>query len=480
MGGGLSILGAFVSSISLIALPGKAFGGNWNAYAFTLSLPVALVIAVYYFAPFYRRNGEVSAYQHLERRFGPWARTYAVVCYLLTMIARMGATLYLLAVALAPMLGWPLWLIIVLAGGLVTIYTVVGGTEAVIWTDAVHNVVLIIGVVVCVIIQLFGMPEGPGQVFRIAAENHKFSLGDAGPSVSTPTVWVVLIYGLFVNLQNFGVDQNYVQRYITARDDKAASRSLWLGGLSYVPLSALLLFIGTALFAFYTVRPHLLPDATRARPDDVFPWFITHQLPPGMTGLVIAAIFAAAMNGFGLNIVSTITLCDLYQRYFRPRATERESMTFLYVSTVAWGAAATGVALSLWRINSKNLLDVWWELAGILSGGMLGLFLHGVLSKRASSRAAAAGVIAGVAVITWMTASRWGWIPQALRSPFHPNLIIVFGTLTILGVGFLASLIFPAPAVSPALPSAPAPEGRNNVAPGASRGDATIAQEVAP
>jgi SSS family solute:Na+ symporter len=371
----------------------------------------------------------------------------------------MGATLYLLAVALAPMLGWPLWVIIVLAGGLVTLYTVVGGTEAVIWTDAVHNVVLIVGVVVCVVIQLFGMPEGPGQVFRIAAENHKFSLGDTGPGVAAPTVWVVLVYGLFVNLQNFGIDQNYVQRYIAARNDKAASVSLWLGGMSYLPLSALLLFIGTALFAFYAAKPHLLPDATRARPDDVFPWFITHQLPPGMTGLVIAAIFAAAMNGFGLNIVATITLCDLYQRYVRPRATERESMAFLYGSTFVWGALATGVALWLWRINSKNLLDVWWELAGILSGGMLGLFLLGVLSKRATSGAAAAGVVAGVAVILWMTASRWGWIPQPLRSPFHPNLIIVFGTLTILGVGLaVAALSKPAPGAGsvPVLPEKPA------------------------
>ena len=463
---GLSILGAFVSSISLIALPGKAFGGNWNAYCFTLSLPIALVIAVRYFAPFYRNSGEVSAYHHLERRFGPWARTYAVVCYLLTMMARMGATLYLLAVALAPMLGWPLWVIIVLAGGLVTIYTVVGGTEAVIWTDAVHNVVLIVGVLACVIIQLAGMPEGPGQVFRIAAEHHKFSLGDAGPGIRAPTVWVVLLYGLFANLQNFGVDQNYVQRYITARDDKAASRSLWLGGLSYIPLSALLLFIGTALFAFYSVRPGLLPDATRNRPDDVFPWFITHQLPPGMTGLVIAAIFAAAMNGFGLNIVSTITLCDLYQRYVRPRAGERESMIFLYASTFAWGALATGVALWLWRINSKNLLDVWWELAGILSGGMLGLFLLGVLSKRATSAAAAAGVVAGVAVIVWMTASRWGWVPQAIRSPFHPNLIIVFGTLTILGVGLLTAALTPrAPGTEsePILPERPATEPADGI-----------------
>jgi len=145
-------------------------------------------------------------------------------------------------------------------------------------------------------------------------------------------------------------------------------------------------------------------------------------------------------------------------------------MIFLYASTFAWGALATGVALWLWRINSKNLLDVWWELAGILSGGMLGLFLLGVLSKRATSGAAAVGVIAGVAVIVWMTASRWGWIPQAVRSPFHPNLIIVFGTLTILGVGLLTSVLLPAPA----------PEGRKNVANGASRGDTTVAQEIAP
>ena len=147
-------------------------------------------------------------------------------------------------------------------------------------------------------------------------------------------------------------------------------------------------------------------------------------------------------------------------------------MTFLYVSTFAWGAAATGVALWLWRINSKNLLDVWWELAGILSGGMLGLFLLGVLSKRATSAAAAAGVSAGVAVIVWMTASRWGWVPQGLRSPFHPNLIIVFGTLTILVVGFFASMLLPARAT--------VPEGQPALAEGARSADAGVARELAP
>lgn len=440
---GLSILGAYVSSISLLGLPGKAYGGNWNAYAFTLSLPVALVIAVRWFVPFYRHGGEVSAYEHLERRFGAWARTYAVVCYLLTMMARMGATLYLLALALSPMLGWDIRLIIVLTGFLVTLYTMLGGTEAVIWTDAVHNLVLVIGVLVCVGLQLWGMPQGPGQVVRVGWEHGKFSLGGAGPSLSLPTVWVVLLYGLFINLQNFGIDQNYVQRYLSARSDREARRSLWVGGMTYIPLSALLLFIGTCLFAFYSARPALLPPDVAGRPDDVFPFFITHQLPSGMTGLVIAAIFAAAMNGFGLNIVSTITLCDLYQRYLRPNAGEREQMRVLYVSTFAWGAAATVMALAM--IGARNALDVWWELAGAFGGGMLGLFLLGMISKRASGAAAAAGVVAGLAVILWMTLSpRIAAFPDALRSPFHPNLVIVFGTLTILAVGFVIAAL-PAP-----------------------------------
>jgi SSS family solute:Na+ symporter len=432
---GLSILGAFVSSISLLGLPSTAFAGNWNRFCFSLGLPIALVIAVKWFIPFYRRSGYVSAYQHLEHRFGPWARTYAVVCYLLIMMARMGATLYLLALALAPMLGWDIRLIIVITGLLITLYTVIGGSEGVIWTDTVHNIVLIAGVVVCVAIELGGMPRGPAQTFQIAAEHGKFGLGSVPGVASAPTVWVVLLYSLSENLRNFGIDQNYVQRYLTARSDREARKSLWVGGLTYIPLSALLLFIGTGLFAYYTARPDAgLPGA----PDKVFPHFITHALPPGVAGLVIAAIFAAAMNGFGLNIVATITLCDLYQRYLRPDPTEREKMTVLWASTLAWGVAATGVAWAMKNVGQA--LDAWWEMAAVFGGGMLGLFLLGILSKRAGSAAAAAGVAAGVAVILWMTVSpKWKLWPVALRSPYHPFLISAFGTATVLIVGLVVA-----------------------------------------
>lgn len=447
---GLSILGAYVSSISFLANPGASYSTNWNPFVFTLSLPLAVWVATKWFVPFYRHGGDISAYHHLERRFGPWARTYAVVCYLLTQVARMGTILYLLGVALSPMTGWSVPLIIVLTGVLVTLYTLIGGTEAVIWTDAIHSVVMIVGVVVCVAILLGAMPEGPGQMFGIASEHHKFSLGSIGASVKAQTVWVVLVYGLFINLNNFGIDQSYVQRYITARDDGAAKRSLWFGGLTYVPLAALFFFIGTALFAFYVARPGALPPDVAAKGDKVFPYFIAHELPAGMTGLVIAALSAAAMNGFGLNTVATITLCDLYERYVSPGASPRQRMRVLYASTIAWGALATGAALAMMRV--KSALDSWWEMAGIFSGGMLGLFLLGRLSKRAGNAAAAAGVAAGVAVILWMTLStRYDAVPAILRSPFHPYLVIVFGTMTVLGVGLAVA------GLSPARPK-PAPE----------------------
>jgi len=291
---GISIFGTYVSSISFLALPGKALGGNWNPFVFSLSIPLATWIAVRWFVPFYRRSGEVSAYHHLEARFGAWARTYAVVCYLLTQLARMGTIMYLLALVMAPLTGWSLTTLILITGIITVFYTLIGGIEAVIWADVVQSFVLIGGALACAALLVFGMPQGPGQVLQIAGEHHKFSLGSFAPSLASPTFWVVLIYGLFMNLQNFGIDQSYVQRYATARNEAEARKSVWLGALLYVPISALFLFIGTALFAYYTAQPQLLPASLDpwSKPDAVFPHFIHVGLPAGVTGIVIAAIFA--------------------------------------------------------------------------------------------------------------------------------------------------------------------------------------------
>jgi SSS family solute:Na+ symporter len=439
---GLSIFGTYVSSISFLALPGKAFGSNWSAFAFSLSIPLTTWVAVKWFVPFYRRSGQVSAYQHLEQRFGPWARTYAVVCYLLTQLARTGTILYLLALALAPLTGLSMPTIILGAGAMVIVYTLIGGMEAVIWTDVIQSLVFMAGATACVVVLFARMPEGPGQLFSVASEHGKFSLGSFGPDLAQATFWVVLLNGIFINLQNFGIDQSYVQRYQTAKTDREAARSVWLGALLYLPISAVFFFIGTGLFAFYAARPDLLPATVDAvnKPDSVFPHFIVAQLPVGVTGLVIASIFAAAQStvSSSINCSATLVLCDLYKRYFRPDATERQSMRVLRVATLIIGISGAGTALAMMRI--KSALDAWWSLASIFSGGMLGLFLLGLLARRAGNVAAKAGVSIGVLLITWMSVSprlTGDW--ERFRSPFNTLLIVVVSTLSILIVGVVVS-----------------------------------------
>ncbi len=460
---GLSIFGTFVSSISFLANPGKAYASNWNAFVFGLSLPLAAWIATRYFVPFYRKHGTVSAYTHLEERFGTWARIYAVACYLLTQVARVGTILYLVALAVAPLLpGFDTWLLIAIVGTLVTIYTLTGGIEAVIWTDVIQSIVLTVGMLICLALLLADMPEGPQQIFAIANKHDKFNLGSFSLLEGiTSTFWVVLIFGVVSNLQNFGIDQSYVQRYATAASDRAARKSVWLGALLYLPISAVLFFIGTALFAYYTVHPETLPMVDgKVLTDQVFPHFIGTKLVVGLRGVMIAAILAAAMSSVdsSLNSSATLVLCDLYRRFRGRETTERESMRVLYGATVFWGIVGTLAALAMIRIESA--LQNWWQLAGIFGGGMLGLFLLGRLVPRAGSRAALIGVAAGVLVILWASlfhqqsfawqfltrqfpsAASDGWL-AAIENPLPPLLTIVLGTATILATGSLAALALP-------------------------------------
>ena len=480
---GLSIFGTYLSSNTFLGVPGKAFGANWNSFVFSLSLPIAAWIAMKYFVPFYRRGGGISAYEHLERRFGGWARVFADVCYLLTQIVRIGTIMLGVALGLHALLGWDMAAIIVCTGAVVTLYTMVGGIEAVIWTDVAQSVVLSIGAVAVTLMLLFGMPGGAAEIVSAGFEQGKFSLGSFGPSLTEPTFWVVLTYGVVMNLNNFGIDQSFVQRYHAARSDRAAAGSVWFGALLYVPVSLVFFFIGTALFVYYQdannarmldevktqvarerLDRQLADDATAISPaeydarlertaaalkpdeygDAVLPHFIVNRLPVGMAGLLIAAIFAAAMSSIdtSLNSSATIILTDVYRRYFRPDAGQRESMAVLYGTTLLWGALGTGTAVSL--IGVDSILDAWWILSGTFVGGMLGLFLLGLIARFAGNAAAVSGVMAGTAVILWMSLSTTDWWPEAqhfMRSPLHKFLIPVVGTTTIVLVGLWVGIL---------------------------------------
>ncbi|WBL24701.1 sodium:solute symporter [Zunongwangia sp. HGR-M22] len=442
---GMSIFATFVSSISFLALPGKAYLSNWNSFVFSLSIPIAAFFAVKFFVPLYRKINSQSAYYYLEERFGSWARNYASICYLLTQLARMGTILYLLALPANALLGWDINTIIIGTGVFVIIYAAMGGIEAVIWTDAIQGIVLISGALACLIIIIISVPNGAEQIIQISQENNKFSLGSLDLNFKESTFWVILIYGIFINLQNFGIDQNYVQRYMSAKTEKEAKKSTWFGSLLYIPVSLLFFMIGTALYAYYKINPELLPETLMdiAEADKIFPYFIVSELPKGVTGLLIASIFAAGMSTIStsINSSSTVILTDFFKRknkFFSSKAEFR----ILAISGIVMGSISIIVSLAMTSV--KSALDTWWALSSVFSGGVLGLFLLGFVSNKIKQTEAAIAVILGILVVGWMsltplliTSGKW----LAFKNPLHTNLTIVIGTMVIFLSGFLLNIL---------------------------------------
>ncbi len=464
---GMSIYATFLSSNTFLGVPGKAFGSNWNAFVFSISMPFAAWIASKYFVPFYRHTGEISAYTHLENRFGPWARTYTVVCFLLTQLARMGSIFFGIALSLQALLGYPMATIMIVMGVCIILYTVMGGMEAVIWTEVVQGIIKTLGALLILYLIVSEMPGGVSGIIDIGMQQQKFSLGSLSPDLTQSTFWVVLFYGFFINLNNFGMDQNYVQRYHTATSSKQASRSIWLCVALYVPASLLFFIIGASLFAYYQVHPEMIETvklnvagerlgsgatasqvsgmAASLTPadygDKVMPHFMVTKIPTGLVGLIVSAILSAAMSTIssGMNSSATVFTMDIYKRYFRPHMGEKGQLYTLHAATVVFGllGLATGIAM----IGIKSLLDIWWELSGIFAGGMLGLFLLGIISRQTKSHEAFTATAIGIVVILWMTFSVY--LPDQyafLRNPMHKSMVIIVGTLTI----FLAGLLLTA------------------------------------
>ena len=235
----LSIFATYVSSISFLALPAKAFASNWNALVLSFTVPLAAIVAAVAFVPLYRNLNSVSAYAFLEKRFGPWARMYGSACFLVMQTARSGVILYLLAILLKMLFGWSVPAIILAVGLATCVYSMLGGVLAVIWTDAIQSIVLIAGTLLCIGVLVFTMPDGlAASASRIWADG-KISLGSFSLSDwSGETFWVTFFYAIFINLQNLGIDQSFTQRYISATDGRAAAKSVCFGCFLYLPVTS--------------------------------------------------------------------------------------------------------------------------------------------------------------------------------------------------------------------------------------------------
>jgi SSS family solute:Na+ symporter len=346
----------------------------------------------------------------------------------------------------------------------IIIYTVLGGMEAVIWTEVAQGIIKTLGALLILYLVIKEVPGGISKITTIALADNKMSLGSMLPDFTKSTFWVILLYGFFINLNNFGMDQNYIQRYHTATSSRQASKSVWLCVAIYVPASFLFFIIGTALYAFYQTQPGLIDPiklqvaaerlgssatsqqlqqlASTLKPadygDKVLPFFMVNNIPTGLVGLIVSALLSAAMSTISsnMNASATVFTVDIYQKFIKPDINDKQKLFLLHISTVVFGLL--GLCTGLAMIGAKSLLDIWWELSGIFAGGMLGLFLLGLISKQTKNIEALIAAIIGVIVILWMSLS--DRIPMDypfLKSTLHKNMIIVVGTLTIFFTGLL-------------------------------------------
>ncbi len=433
---GLSLLATYLSSISFLANPGKSYASDWRPFVFSLTLPIAILVATRWFIPLYRNTVKTTAYEYLEQRFGVWARVYMGAAYILLQIGRFAVVLYLTALALASLLATDTATLIVLLGGLTIAYTLVGGFAAVIWTDVVQSVVLLLGGMFCLYLLLSHMPGGWEQLSATAARQDKFALGSMDADLLVQGFWVIFIFGIVENLKNFSVDQNYVQRFLSAPSEAQARKSLWLGGLLYIPVSALFFMIGTALFVYYLNVPAAgLPEQA----DKVFPYFIVNELPTGLVGLVIAGVLAAGMSTLdsSLNSSATVWTVDFYKRLLRSDADDARQVTVIRTATAIIGVLATGASLLM--IDAKSALDVWWKLSAVFGGGMLGLFLCALFYRHMQPRQAMFATVVGVLFVAWATITSTWFIDTGWGFPLHVMMIGACGTLVIVVAGFLVS-----------------------------------------
>ena len=416
---GLAVMSAYTSSISYIATPGKAFDSNWNPIIFSLCiLPVAWLVCKYV-VPYYRKTQLISVYSFLEERLGSWGRIYAALAFVLYMIGRVAVILYLASILLCKFVSWDISIVIIVIGLITIIYTLLGGMEAVIWTDVMQSVIMIVGILFCAVSLSIHVFSGPEPLIQAAIDNNKFSFGSLKFTLASQahlfdrTVWVMLIYGITEALRSLLADQNYVQKYCSVPTEREAKRSVWIAMLIYIPLTAVFLYIGTTLFAFYSGGDELA-QAGIIKADDVFPYFIATKVPAGLKGLIVAAILAAAMSTVdsALNCSATVLLLDFHKRYFNPDIGERASVVFLRLGTVVWGLLGTGAALLM--IRAKSILDVWWQISGIFGGALLGLFLLAFMRIRLRLWQGLASIGVSIAVISWGTFARdlpvsWQW-----------------------------------------------------------------------
>ena len=400
---GISIYATMLSAITYMTIPAKAYNTDWTYYPMLWMILLVSFPVIKYYLPYFRKLNVTSAYEILEKRFNLFTRMLASTLFCIFMIVRMAIVLYLPSLALTAVTGIDIYMCIVLMGLITIIYCTMGGVTAVIWGDVVQGVILVFGAIFAVVYLAVGTEGGISGCIDIALENDKLRLFDFSNSWSQATWWVIILGGLANNLISYTSDQTVIQRYLTTSDEKSAGRSILINGLMSVFVSVAFYMIGTGLFTFYKTHPAEL-DVTMQQSDAIFPFFMMSQMPAGVAGALIAAIFAATMSTISSNInsVATAFSIDFWKR-FRPSTSDKSLVVVARWASVVSGMVGLLLALFMATWEIQSFLDFFNEALGLLTSGLGGLFFIAVFMKRVKGFAALTGFIVGEFVVFWMS-----------------------------------------------------------------------------
>jgi solute:Na+ symporter, SSS family len=432
---GLSMIGTSISAVTFLAFPGDTYKTAWLRIIGNFGIIAGTIVAAVLYIPFFRGSGATTAYQFIEGRWGKSVRAYGAASFLPGQLMRLCTILYLLSQLVHTLTSVPMWICVIAAGIFVSFYTIVGGIEAVIWTDVVQTLVLILGGIMIMVVIIMALPGGLMQIFEVALRDNKLSFSEMMPdgslhpaswrfSLSEKTALMMLLTGILGWIDQLAANQNVVQRYCAASSTKEARKATWLTMFMSLPIWMYFAFIGTSLYVFFQVYPDgvafdILTGANNAKAEEILPYFALHYLPVGIAGLVVAAALAAAMSSLdsSINAISTVTIVDIYKAYM---VKDRDDAHYLRVAK--WIAVVSSIimilgALVLVWTPTKTLQDTLAKIGGFIGGGLFIIFLLGLFTKIGNARSFFWGLAALYIFKIWVFIGTVGWIPIEYMPP---------------------------------------------------------------
>jgi len=431
---GISIFATMLSAITFMAIPAKTYMADWRYFTMAVAILMVVPIIVYYYLPFFRRLKVTSAYEYLEKRFNLSSRLLASVLFSVFMVSRIAIVLFLPSLALSAVTGISVYTCIIAMGVVTIVYCTMGGIEAVVWGDVIQGFILMGGAIISVIFLINGTEGGFSGIIDLSAEQDKLKIIDFAFNLKQPVFWVVLLGGLANSLIPYSSDQAVIQRYLTTKNEKSAAKGIWLNGIICIPVSIIFYFLGTALYAYYKSNPQdLYPGMENV--DSIFPYFIMSQLPVGVAGLLIAAIFSATMSTLSSNInsVATAFTTDFYKRIY-PESSESRRLYIARISGIVVGISGILLALLMVTWDIKSIFDHFNIIIGLFASGLGGLFAMGIFTKRIHATGALSGFI-GSAIVLIIT------------KYFTDISFLLYGFIGLMFsilIGYLTSILIPA------------------------------------